>query len=127
MEEKIKEITIEELLQLYRAIEEHQEYLENEKTLFDMKPEIVVLNYDDLNYNTFSTFRGTDKTISYGSTSSDVKILNSKLYTKGTEATLSINSEIITVQRFYQAKPQRLIWLVRRRLLIALVSRTKRL
>ncbi len=31
MEEKIKEITIEELLQLYRAIEEHQEYLENEK------------------------------------------------------------------------------------------------
>ena len=79
---------------------EPEEYLENEKTLFDMKPEIVVLNYDDLNYNTFSTFRGTDKTISYGSTSSDVKILNSKLYTKGTEATLSINSEIITVATF---------------------------
>ena len=31
MEEKIKEITIEELLQLYRTIVEHQEYLENEK------------------------------------------------------------------------------------------------
>lgn len=79
---------------------EPQEYLDNEKTLFDMNPEIVVLNHDDLNYETFSEFRGKRKTLSYGLTSSDVKILNSKLYAKGTEATLSMNSEVMTVASF---------------------------
>lgn len=79
---------------------EPEEYLENEKTLFDMKPEIVVLNHDDLNYDTFAEFKGSKKTITFGQSSSDVKILNSKLYTKGTEATVSVNSEIITVATF---------------------------
>lgn len=79
---------------------EPEEYLDCEKTLFDMKPEIVVLNYDDLNYETFEGIKGKDKTITYGQTSSDVKILNSKLYAKGTEATLSIKSDIITVATF---------------------------
>ena len=76
------------------------EYLENEKTLFDMKPEIVVLNHDDINYDTFEEFKGTKKTITFGQSSADVKILNSKLYSKGTEATISINSEIISVATF---------------------------
>ncbi|MDO4611855.1 MAG: Mur ligase family protein [Candidatus Saccharibacteria bacterium] len=77
-----------------------EEYLENEKTLFDMKPEIVVMNHDDVNYNVFEEFKGSKETIDYGQTSSMVKILNSKLYPKGTEATLSIKSEITSVATF---------------------------
>lgn len=79
---------------------EPKEYLDNEKTLFDMKPEIVVLNGDDINYDTFSEFRGSKETVTFGQTAADVKILNSKLYPKGTEATLSIKSDIITVATF---------------------------
>lgn len=79
---------------------EPEEYLDDEKTLFDMKPEIVVLNHDDLNYETFEEFKGTKKTVSFGQSSADVKILNSKLYAKGTEATLSIKSDIINVATF---------------------------
>ncbi len=76
------------------------EYLENEKTLFDMKPEIVVLNHDDLNYDTFKEFKGTSETLTFGQSSADVKILNSKLYSKGTEATVSVASEIMTLATF---------------------------
>lgn len=79
---------------------EPAEYLENEKTLFYMKPAIVVLNHDDLNYDTFAEFKGELNTVTFGQSSTDVKILNSKLYNKGTEATLSINSEIVTVATF---------------------------
>ena len=35
----------------------------------------------------------------------DVKILNSKLYPKGTEATLSMRSEIVTVATFLSEEP----------------------
>ena len=73
---------------------EPEEYLENEKTLFDMKPEIVVLNGDDLNYDTFAGFKGSKETVVFGQSGADVKILNSKLYPKGTEATLSLKSEV---------------------------------
>ena len=79
---------------------EPREYLDNEKTLFDMEPKIVVLNSDDINYDTFSEFRGSKETVTFGQTAADVKILNSKLYPKGTEATLSIKSDIITVATF---------------------------
>lgn len=79
---------------------EPKEYLDNEKTLFDMKPEIVVLNSDDLNYDTFSEFKGSKETLTFGQSGADIKILNSKLYTKGTEATLSIKSEVISVATF---------------------------
>lgn len=79
---------------------EPQDFIDNEKTLFDMKPEIVILNSDDINYEAFREFKGTKITSTYGQTSSDVKILNSKLYGKGTEATLSIKSEIINVASF---------------------------
>ena len=77
-----------------------EEYLDNEKTLFDMKPEKVVLNCDDLNYKTFAEFKGTRETIEYGQSGKDVRILNSKLYPKGTEATISIKSEVISVASF---------------------------
>ncbi|MDO4611312.1 MAG: Mur ligase family protein [Candidatus Saccharibacteria bacterium] len=77
-----------------------EEYLENEKTLFDMKPEIVVLNHDDANYEVFAEFKGTRETYKFGQTAGDVKILTSKLYPKGTEATLSIKSEIVTAATF---------------------------
>ena len=77
-----------------------EEYLDSEKTLFDMKPEVVVLNHDDANYDTFSEFKGTKQTLDYGLIGKDVKILNSKLYAKGTEATLSMKSEVISVATF---------------------------
>ena len=77
-----------------------EEYLDDEKTLFDMDPKIVVLNADDTNYDTFEDFRGKIKTVNYGQTGTDVKILNSKLYPKGTEATLSLKSEVINVATF---------------------------
>ena len=77
-----------------------EEYLDNEKTLFDMKPEIVVMNHDDINYETFGEFKGTKETLDYGTTGTDVKILSSKLYPKGTEAILSVKSEVINVATF---------------------------
>ena len=77
-----------------------EEYLECEKTLFDMKPEMVVLNHDDVNYETFAAFKGTKKTLDYGQTGSFVKVLNSKLYPRGTEATMSVGGEIISEATF---------------------------
>lgn len=82
-----------------------EEYIQCEKTLFDMNPAIVVLNSDDLNYSDFKDFNGTEQTLTFGQTSSDVKILNSKLYSRGTEATLSVSSEIIQVATFLPGEP----------------------
>ena len=79
---------------------EPEEYLENEKTLFDMKPAYVVLNQDDINYDTFSEFKGTKGTLTFGQSSADVKVLNSKLYRQGTEATVSLAGEIVTLATF---------------------------
>jgi UDP-N-acetylmuramoyl-L-alanyl-D-glutamate--2,6-diaminopimelate ligase len=77
-----------------------EDYLEDEKTLFGMKPEIVVLNHDDINFDTFSEFKGTKETWDFGQISSIVKILSSKLYPKGTETTLSIKSEVVSMASF---------------------------
>lgn len=77
-----------------------EEFIENEKTLFDMDPENVVLNIDDINYDKFEQFHGKKQTFTFGRTSLDVKILNSKLYKLGTEATFSSNGEIITPATF---------------------------
>ena len=77
-----------------------EEYLDCEKTLFDMHPEVVVLNRDDINYGTFSDFKGTRQTMDFGQTGSSVKVLNSKLYPKGTEATMSIGGEIVSAATF---------------------------
>lgn len=82
-----------------------EEYLENEKTLFDMKPEMVVLNSDDRNYDTFRSFKGVRKTETFGQTGIDVRVLNSKLYNRGTEATLSIGQDVATVATFVAGEP----------------------
>lgn len=79
---------------------EPKEYLDNEKTLFDMDPKIVILNQDDANYDTFAEFKGKEKTITFGQASNDVKILSSKLYNKGAEAKLSVMSEVVNVATF---------------------------
>ncbi len=39
MEEKLKEVTDQELIQIYRLIQEHLEYLENEKTKIEGEEE----------------------------------------------------------------------------------------
>lgn len=77
-----------------------EEYIETEKTLFDMHPNVVILNHDDLNYDAFREFKGTQTTIDYGMAGTGVKVLNSKLYAKGTEATISVHSEISTIASF---------------------------
>lgn len=77
-----------------------EEYIESEKTLLGSKPENIVLNHDDVNYDKFRSFTGTKRTLAFGRSASDVKILNSKLYAKGSEATLSVNGEIITAATF---------------------------
>ena len=77
-----------------------EEFIENEKTLFDMRPGIVVLNHDDTNYDKFAEFRGSLQTLDYGQTGTDVRVLSSKLYPKGTEATLSVRSDIMNVATF---------------------------
>ena len=77
-----------------------EEYLDNEKTLFSMEPKIVVLNGDDLNYSTFADFKGIKETLVFGQSGEDVKILNSKLYPRGTEATLAMRGDVITVASF---------------------------
>ncbi len=79
---------------------EPEEFLENEKTLYGMKPDYVILNKDDLNYEKFMEFEAKEGMVDYGRTSSDVKILNSKLYSGGTEATLSISPDVISVATF---------------------------
>lgn len=77
-----------------------EEYIETEKTLFNMQPNVVILNHDDLNYDTFKEFKGIQLTIDYGMAGTGVKILSSKLYNKGTEATISVHSEISTIASF---------------------------
>lgn len=77
-----------------------EEFLDNEKTLFDMKPNIVILNKDDLNYPTFESMKGKEATITFGQINSDVKIVNSKLYTMGTEATLAASPSVLSVATF---------------------------
>ncbi len=77
-----------------------EQYLDDEKTLFGMNPEIVVLNGDDKNFATFAKFRGTKATLVFGQGGSDVKVLNSKLYPRGTEATMSIRGDVATIASF---------------------------
>lgn len=76
------------------------EFIDSEKTLFDMKPDYVVMNHDDLNYDKFAEFQGVSGTLDYGQTGKDVRVLSSKLYPRGTEATVSLKSDIINVASF---------------------------
>lgn len=77
-----------------------EEYIKNEKTIFKSNPKIVILNRNDLNYDKLSDLKGSEKTLTYGQGGSDIKILKSKLYKKGAEATISISPEIINVATF---------------------------
>ena len=81
-------------------------YLNAKSTLFSMNPEAVVLNRDDAHYPDFARFRGVSETITYGASSdSDLRIEQSKLYRKGTEANLSIGNQNFTVASFLTGEP----------------------
>ena len=81
-------------------------YLETKETLFRMNPEVVVLNRDDAHYPDFAQFKGTTETLTYGASSdSDMRIEFSKLYRKGTEASLSIGAQAFTVASFQTGEP----------------------
>lgn len=83
-----------------------EEYLEEKATLFKMKPEIVVLNQDDLYYQDFAEFSGTKNTTTYGTNRScNIRIENTKLYKKGVEANLAYGSSRFTVASFLTGEP----------------------
>lgn len=82
------------------------EYVDDTATLFDMSPEIVVLNTDDANYPEFKNFAGTVATVTYGHDhSAAVDIEDSKLYKLGTEATLNISGTRFNVATFLTGEP----------------------
>lgn len=81
-------------------------YLEAKATLFKMDPEVVVLNRDDLHYPDFANFRGKTETLTYGvSSDSDMRIDFSKLYRRGSEASLSFGNKNFTVASFLTGEP----------------------
>lgn len=80
--------------------------LEAKSHLFRMNPDVVVLNRDDSHYPDFAPFRGKNETITYGASSdSDLRIDFSKLYRKGTEASLSMGNHAFTVASFLAGEP----------------------
>lgn len=77
------------------------DYLTASSTLFTMNPETIILNRDDAHYDDFAKFSGTKQTLTYGVTSgSDIHILSSELYKKGSEARLNFNKKPLTVASF---------------------------
>ena len=69
--------------------------------LFEMEPEIVILNHDDPNYHDFANFAGQKATLTYGQDRfSAVQIEGSKLYKKGSEAELNLSGSRFTVASF---------------------------
>ncbi|MBQ9020172.1 hypothetical protein IJ096_02535 [Candidatus Saccharibacteria bacterium] len=70
-------------------------------TLFDMDPEIVILNHDDIHYQDFASFAGQKATLTYGQDRfSAVQIESSKLYRLGSEASLNLSGTRFTVASF---------------------------
>lgn len=83
-----------------------EDYVKDTTTLFDMNPEIVVLNTDDANYRDFKEFAGTQATVTYGHDhSAAVDIEDSKLYKHGAEAQLNISGTRFTVATFLTGEP----------------------
>ncbi len=83
-----------------------QKCLAAKESLFQMNPEVVVLNRDDAHYPDFAQFRGKNETITYGASSdSDLHIERSKLYRKGVEATLNFGTQAFTVASFLTGEP----------------------
>lgn len=81
-------------------------YLSAKSTIFKMNPEAVILNRDDAHYPDFAGYRGKSETITYGmSSDSDLRIDHSKLYRKGTEASLALGSNTFTVASFLSGEP----------------------
>lgn len=69
--------------------------------LFEMDPEIVILNHDDVNYHDFANFAGQKATLTYGQDRfSAVQIESSKLYKRGAEAELNLSGTRFTVASF---------------------------
>ena len=82
------------------------DYQISENTLFDMNPEIVVLNRSDAHYRDFANFAGSTATVTYGSDRyATVQIENSKLYKKGAEAEINIGGTRFTVATFLTGEP----------------------
>ena len=77
------------------------EFRESTSTLFQMDPEIVILNHDDIHYQDFASFAGQKATLTYGQDRfSAVQIESSKLYRKGVEANLNLSGVRFTVASF---------------------------
>ncbi len=85
---------------------EERAYLDAKAKLFQMDPEIVVLNRDDTHYPEFAGFRGKMETMTYGASSdSDMRVEFSKLYRKGAEAGLAFGNKNFTVASFLTGDP----------------------
>lgn len=83
-----------------------EEFLKDGGTLFEMSPEIVILNSDDIYYSSFSKYTGKNQTFTYGHDHySSLKIENSTLYKRGVEATFSLGSSFFTVGSFLTGEP----------------------
>ncbi|MBR0480313.1 hypothetical protein IJJ46_00585 [Candidatus Saccharibacteria bacterium] len=83
-----------------------EDYYNATVKLFQNAPDYVVLNHDDETSNKFVDFAGLDGTLFYGSDrTSHIQIMNSKLYKKGVEATLSIGGTRFTVASFLTGEP----------------------
>lgn len=81
-------------------------YLNAKSKLFQLNPDVVILNRDDPHYPDFASFRGKTETLTYGASSdSDVRIDFSKLYRKGSEASLSYGNHSYTVASFLTGEP----------------------
>lgn len=86
--------------------ESSTEYAGSETALFNMNPDYVILNRDDANYQDFTEFAGREGTVTYGSDRfSNIQIVKSKLYPKGTEAELAIGNTNFTVATFLTGEP----------------------
>lgn len=85
---------------------ETKAYLDAKAKLFQMNPEVVILNRDDAHYPEFSNFHGKNETITYGASSdSNMRIEYSKLYRKGAEANLDFGGKTFTVASFLTGEP----------------------
>lgn len=72
-----------------------ENYAAAKAKLFEMNPNLVVLNADDEWFDYFNNFAAESQKITYGEgESADVKIENFKLYKKGSEANLRIDNNV---------------------------------
>ena len=72
-----------------------ENYAAAKAKLFEINPNLVVLNADDEWFDYFNNFAAESQKITYGEgESADVKIENFKLYKKGSEANLRIDNNV---------------------------------